>query len=238
MANQELNITTATKEKRKDYFLKHSEALALIFRTDPAIRFITCHLSWNEHVGFLRPYMTALQKGAYLNDGVFQEVGDWSSCAVWMPPGKRVDNFWTLPQAGLVGISLKLGPSAIKKMLWDFQNTMDKLKKKHMKQQGIKKYWYLWFIGTHEEARGKGLASKVVRNFQDTVARKEKLPIWLESTTETSMRVYKNCGFKVMDEVVLGKGVHAASGELEKGGPGIKLYAMLWKPEDDGSIGN
>lgn len=234
----EVKITTATKEQRKEYCQKHSDALAVIFRTDPAIRFVTSGLPWDGHLKFLRQYMGALQKGAYLNDGIFQEVNDWSCCAVWMPPGKRVDNPLTLVQAGLVTISLKLGPSAIKKMLYDFQATMDALKKKHMKQQGIKKYWYLWFIGTHEEARGKGLATKVIRNFQETVTKKENLPIWLESTTETSMRVYKNCGFKVMDEVVLGKGTHNAEGEEEKDGAGIKLWAMLWKPEDAEAVVN
>lgn len=53
--------------------------------------------------------MHILLKASALNDGSFQEANDWSCAAVWMPPGKRIDNPWTVFQAGLMGVLFKLG---------------------------------------------------------------------------------------------------------------------------------
>ena len=169
---------------------------------------------------------------AMLNSAIFQEASDWSSVAVWMPPGKKVDNPFTMLQTGIVQALLKLGFSGIKKMLWDYQGQTEKLKAKEL---GGQKFWYLFFIATVVEARGQGLASKVVEGWK-SVARKDGVPIWLEATTEHSQKIYAKCGFKVVGEVVLGNGTHAASGIEEKGGPGVKAWGMVWKPEKEAGV--
>lgn len=113
-------------------------------------------------------------------------------------------------------------------MLIDFQGQVDKCKRRHLKN--IKRYYYLFGLGTQARARGQGLASKVLRQWQDK-AGAENLPIWLEATTAHSREIYARCGFQMVEEIVLGKRTHAASGVKEKGGPGVKLYAMLWEPK-------
>lgn len=57
----------------------------------------------------MQQYFDTLMKAAALNDAIFLEANDWSCISVWMPPGKRVDNPWTIFQAGFVGALLKLG---------------------------------------------------------------------------------------------------------------------------------
>lgn len=167
-------------------------------------------------------------KAAMLNSAVFQEANDFQSVAVWMPPGKRVDNELTILQSGLVGVVLKLGLGGLKRIFVDFQASTDKAKKRYLK--GVKRYWYLFFIATEEGARGQGLASKVIEGWKE-VAGSEGLPIWLEATTARSRDVYVRCGFEVLEEMVVGKGTHANSGEVEKGGPGVSIWAMVWWPE-------
>ena len=118
-------------------------------------------------------------------------------------------------------------------MFLEFEAQTNALKKKHLVDaQGrhIKSYYYLWFLATDRPARGKGLAGKVVSKWQDKAA-SEGQAIWLEATTEQSSNVYAKCGFKVVGEVHLGKGTHAATGAYEKDGPGVTVYPMLWRPD-------
>ena len=71
-------------------------------------------LSDPDRLKYLSDYIHVLLKASALNDGAFQEANDWSCCAVWMPPGKRIDNPWTVLPAGLIGVLMKLGISGCK----------------------------------------------------------------------------------------------------------------------------
>lgn len=197
------------------------------------MRFMTSSLSGEEHLAYLPTYMGSLLKAAMLNDAIFQEANDFSSCAIWVLPGRRVDNTFTLLPAGLIGCLFKVGIGGLKRMLWDFEHQLEACKRKGLVDSDgnvVKKYHYLFFIATDEAARGKGLASKLVAQYQEKAAA-ENVPIWIEATTAHSRDVYARQGFRVVQDMCLGKGTHAASGVMEKGGPGVVLYTMIWWPE-------
>ena len=112
-------------------------------------------------------------------------------------------------------------------MLFEFPGQSKAAKKKGL--QGHKRFHYLFFIGTAADQRGRGLSSALIRRYQD-IAEKERLPVWLESTTRHSMRVYENCGFEVVEEMKFGRGTTDEHGEAKKGGDGISIWAMVWWP--------
>lgn len=62
------------------------------------------------------------------------------------------------------------------------------------------------------------------------IATRDGIPIWLEATTRHSMAIYANLGFETIEEIVLGKGKAASNGIEEKGGVGVKIWAMIWRP--------
>ncbi|CAK3849354.1 Acyl- N-acyltransferase [Lecanosticta acicola] len=230
-----IKITTCSQAKRQvtEYKFRTAEVLSRAFRTDPVIRFLTSSLSDEAHNAYLESYMHTLVKAAILNDAKLEEAEGWQCVAVWMPPRKRVDNIATIVPAGFIPVVARLGLGGAKafmgkRMLWDFQAQSDKMKKKHL--QGIKDYWYLFFIATEEEARGQGLATRIIARYQNFAA-KDGLPIWLEATTAHSRDIYLRCGFKQLDQLVMGKGTHASTGKQERGGSGVKLWPMIWKPE-------
>lgn len=117
-------------------------------------------------------------------------------------------------------------------MLIDFQSQSDASKKRGLrdsKGKPIARYHYLFFIATDFQARGQGLAFKVVARYQQK-ATMDGLPLWLEATTKHSRDIYERLGFDEVQEMRLGQGTHAASGAIEKGGPGVSIWAMIWFP--------
>lgn len=56
------------------------------------------------------------------------------------------------------------------------------------------------------------------------------MPIWLEATTPGSRTVYEKLGFVVVEEITLGKGQAGPDGRTKKGGEGVKIWAMVWRP--------
>ena len=56
-------------------------------------------------------------------------------------------------------------------------------------------HWYLAFIGTRPEERGKGLASVLIAEITK-ICDEEKIPAYLESSNPENVSLYENHGFK------------------------------------------
>ncbi|KAK3690827.1 hypothetical protein LTR37_018955 [Vermiconidia calcicola] len=227
--DKELKISSAGK----GYLPKAAELISRTFTEDPVIKFMLSSLSDEDRLAYMPTYMHTLLKAATLNDGLIQEANDWCCCAVWMPPGKRVDNIFTMIPAGILGCFWKNGVAGIRRMLLDFGSQSDACKQKYLrdsKGNPVKRHHYLYFIATDLHARGQGLASKMIARWQEK-ALEDGLPIWLEATTPRSRDIYARRGFKVVEEMRVGKGTHVESGTMEEGGNGVPLWAMIWWPE-------
>ena len=90
-------------------------------------------------------------------------------------------------------------------------------------------FYYLFFVATREDARGRGLSSALIRQLQER-ARGEGVPVWLEATSVGSARLYAKLGFKSVGKVMLGEGVAAPDGSREQGGSGVPVDCMVWRP--------
>ena len=93
------------------------------------------------------------------------------------------------------------------------------------------RYWYLFFLGTLESARGKGLGSALVKHCQELAA-KDRLPLWLEASSESSMKLYSKLGFETIEKIILGKGKAGADGFKKDGGEGVPVWGMIWRPTE------
>jgi hypothetical protein len=76
---------------------------------DPVIRYMLDSMSSEKRAAYFLRYFEILLSAAALNSARFDEADGWSSCAVWMPPGRRVDNPATLLPAGLISILWNIG---------------------------------------------------------------------------------------------------------------------------------
>lgn len=112
-------------------------------------------------------------------------------------------------------------------MMAEYGPTMDASKAKALAGQ---KYYYVFFVATREDARERGLCSAIMKQWQETAAR-EQIPIWLEATTSRSMRLYSKLGWEIVDEVIIGKDKAQADGTACKGGEGVTVWTMIWRPQ-------
>lgn len=181
-------------------------------------------------------YIHSLVKAAALSGGVFQEANDWSCAALWMPPGHWPPTISKSVQAGILGVLWNIGFSGTKRILIDFQQQSDACKRKYLRDENgkrLKRYHYLFIIATDLPARGKGLASEIIRQWQRK-ATEDQLPIWLEASTPRARDVYLRQGFKVVQELRMGKGTHTENGCRATEGeaaPGVPFWAMVWWPK-------
>lgn len=223
-----------------------------MFVTDPVLNFLLHSMDPVKFKSYFPTYMYVLLKAGALNGATFDEA--WTSStpppanaapddptppacsAVWVPPGRKVDDWRYFVPAGMVGMLFNVGLGACKRMLGDYQSRAHAAKRKGLSRQdgkGLVDFYYLFFISTKVEERGKGLSSALIRRFQGKVRAEGKgRVLWLESTTENSRKLYEKCGFTIVDSWVLGKGVVDKDGKTKKGGEGLRVWAMVWKLDE------
>jgi hypothetical protein len=63
------------------------------------------------------------------------------------------------------------------------------------------------------------------------MATRDQLPVWLEATTAHSMKIYQNLGFEIVDKMILGGGKVNDQGQPSKGGSGVPIWGMVWRPD-------
>jgi hypothetical protein len=59
-------------------------------------------------------------------------------------------------------------------------------------------------------------------------AKEEGIPLWLETAAESARDEYVKLGFRVCEEVVIGKGRVDAKGWPKSGGEGVRTWAMIF----------
>ena len=216
------NITTGGAERVAQAADLYQQA----FRDDPVIAYIT-GLDTQQRYAYLYEYFTRLNTAAALNAATFEEADDWASASVYLPPGKRIDNPWTLIPAGFFQVLWKLGIAGCNRMLREFEPAVTAMRRWELGDSTH--FYYLFLIATRDDARGRGLSSALIRKLQQR-AQQEDAPVWLEATSVGSARLYAKLGFKSVGKVILGEGVAAPDGSREQGGSGVPVDCMVWRP--------
>lgn len=80
-----------------------------VFSTDPVISYMLLDLPRKDRLSYLPTYWETLIKSALLNDAIITEANGWKAASVLLPPGRYVDNAWTLVCAGFLGVLWRIG---------------------------------------------------------------------------------------------------------------------------------
>ena len=185
-----------------------SEVLARAFIDDPQlIRFVP---EPTKRVELLRSMFRMALSHAILHGEVYAVSPKMDGIAIWLPSGVPNITFWEMLRGGGLTLLFKVGWEFLRKMKQD-EDFAHELRRRLAPTP----HWYLAVLGVDPEFQGRGCASCLLK---PTLARldAEKLPGYLETSTEEYVPIYQHFGFKVIQEAVLP-------------GSGTKMWAMLKK---------
>jgi ribosomal protein S18 acetylase RimI-like enzyme len=134
-------------------------------------------------------------------------TGNLQGIASWIPPFGSGGSITRILQAGALILPFKLGMSSFTRT-FSWSIAMEELHKRNMQ----KPHWYLSLLGVSPASQGCGIGGVLIEPILRQASR-DKLPIYLETSTEKAVRFYQKYGFKVV-----------WGGELLKGSP--YLWAM------------
>ena len=107
-------------------------------------------------------------------------------------------SLWRMIRSGSIFPVLSIGFKSFMKVA-SALSPMDGERKKHMKNRS---FVYLQIIGVASENQGKGHGGKLLKELL-AMADEAKLPIYLETETESNVRLYERFGFKTLEEMSL-----------------------------------
>jgi len=130
------------------------------------------------------PHFVRALGGAAFSGGAVDSTVDGRATALWMCPGQSPD------EEAIEEVVLEFTPA---KLHHEAHALFDAMGRIHPK----KPHWYLPFIGADPLAQGQGLGSLLLAH---GLARcdADRLPAYLEATSERSVPLYRRHGFEVV----------------------------------------
>ncbi|KAF1993233.1 hypothetical protein P154DRAFT_527909 [Amniculicola lignicola CBS 123094] len=182
--------------------------LAEAFATDDVARYFVDvpdreHWSeeekWALHVEILE-YMVY----AHILKGLVTTIGDFGAVALWMPPGKNMDDMFTIFRSGMWRLNYRLSAEGKRRFFNEFLPLLHDTKHATLGERDDDS-WYLVYIGTKPSARGKGHCRKLMEHVTNQADR-EGRATYLESSNECNPPIYRKFGFEDKRTVHLQRG--------------------------------
>lgn len=145
-----------------------AQCLAEAFVDDHVIRYpidTPDRAHWTEAERF-HLHRQALEYITYAHcvKGLVTTVGeDYGSVALWMPPGKNMDDWYTMLRSGMWRLHFQLSSEGKKRFFDEFLPLLHSTKQEVMADRDAE-CWYLVYLGTKLASRQKGYARKLVEH--------------------------------------------------------------------------
>ncbi|RDA96097.1 hypothetical protein CP533_1717 [Ophiocordyceps camponoti-saundersi (nom. inval.)] len=157
--------TTSVREVSMSERREASFSLAYAFATDPLSVYLldgdedqTAEQKWTLHLRIM-----SCTFAAYHIRGIVTTIGpDYDAIALWTPPGKFMDDWWTTFRSGTWRLAYQLPAEARKRLFDELFPALHDTREKTMGARNNDTY-YLGYIATKPSARGRGYASKLIR---------------------------------------------------------------------------
>ncbi|KAL9613696.1 MAG: hypothetical protein Q9167_001773 [Letrouitia subvulpina] len=217
-SSSEASVTSEVREinwENKTEVKAAALSLAKSFESDDVARYFvdtgdTADWSdakkWKLHLHIMK----ALVK-SHAKEGLVNTIGPNYDCvALWLPPGKDVDpdedeRNSTVSRSGIfASLRKELSEEGKFRFFKEFMPLLHNTKRRVLESHD-QKSWYLVYIGTKPEGRGKGYAKKLVEDVtRQADANGQKC--YLESSNAINPKIYAKFGFEMMEAIYLKRG--------------------------------
>lgn len=185
--------------------------LAEAFKTDHTVRYAIDtpdRMHWSEQQRY-QLHRQALEYVTYAHclKGLVTAVGPNYDCvALWMPPGKNIDDWVTLFRSGMWRLGWQLSSEGRERFFSEFLPLLSTTKTEVLGERE-NQAWHLNYIGTKEGSRGKGYARQLIEHVS-AVADRAGQPCYLESSHAVNLIIYGKLGYKMQKSIFLTRSDH------------------------------
>ncbi|KAK4941109.1 hypothetical protein LTR10_018909 [Elasticomyces elasticus] len=180
--------------------------LAEAFRFDKIVRYAVDtpdreHISDEER---FQLHKSCLEYVTYAHclQGLVLAVGQNYDCvALWLPPGKNIDDWITILRSGMWRLGYKLSKEGRTRFFDEFLPLLHETKLEILGERDNNS-WYLNYVGTKPEARRKGYAKKLIE-YVTKLADAHGQPCYLESSHDINLVIYGKLGFELRKQIYL-----------------------------------
>ncbi|KAI1760867.1 hypothetical protein GGR53DRAFT_60871 [Hypoxylon sp. FL1150] len=153
---------------------------------------------WRLHVDIFN-YIVA----AHCYKGIVTTIGpDYEGVALWMPPGKEMDDLLTIMRSGMWRLYYQLSADGRKRYYNELLPVLHQAKVDTMGDRDSECY-YLVYLGTKPSGQRRGYGRKLIEQMA-AKADAEGRPMYLESSTLKNNAYYKKFGFEAKRNIYLG----------------------------------
>lgn len=181
---------------KKNEIHKASEVLADAFKNDPLFKALFGDAIDNEKKYFLTAKF--MIKYCYKYGEVYASSENFEGIMAITQSKYSYTSLWRIIRSASIFPIISIGFKSFLKIAGAL-SPIDEIRKKHMKN---KAFAYLQIIGVSSNNQGQGYGSKMLREFI-TKATKTKIPIYLETETESNANLYEHFGFKTLEKINL-----------------------------------
>lgn len=147
------------------------------------------------------------------------QAGDWSAVALWEAPDFKGKAF--------IDSKAKPGP-----LLGEWRTKVTAAKKKYLSSptdpDQIRPFYHFSFLARNTAVpKVSGSIAAVIEPYLQR-ARDEMVPAWVEATTKQAAGIYTFYGFRLVEEITIGKDQLDAAGWPCENGEGVKAYALIY----------
>ncbi|KAM7202895.1 hypothetical protein V8F33_002553 [Rhypophila sp. PSN 637] len=195
--NVSVRVVTMSEHREAALTLAHAFAADdyAKYLVDPGIS--AAEEKWKLHVDIMT-YAVA----AHCINGLVTTIGpDYDSVALWLPPGKDLDGWWTLFRSGLWRLNFQLSREGRKRYYDEILPLLHDTKAAVLGERDHDA-WYLVYLGTKPNSQGRGYARSLLEDMTRRADR-ENRPIYLESSALANNVYYAKFGFEVKKEIYL-----------------------------------
>jgi ribosomal protein S18 acetylase RimI-like enzyme len=137
-----------------------------------------------------------------------------------MPPGKNMDDFYTIFRSGMWRLAYKLTSEGRTRFFSEFLPLLGDSKTRVLGHRDSDS-WYLVYIGTKTSGQRKGYAKRLINHVTEMCDEQGK-PCYLESSNEVNPKIYGKYGFKIRKTVYLQREAETVSLDLMVREPIVK----------------
>jgi GNAT superfamily N-acetyltransferase len=164
-----------------------TDTLALSFYDDPVLMWVIDDGTRRRE---LLPGFFGAVAHSYLAYDELYVVDEGVSAAVWAPPGAEDDEAL---------------PTLLGEVVEEYEERLSEILGLMGEKHPVEPHYYLFLLGTRSQWQGRGLGSSLMAPVLEACDR-DRVPAYLEATSERNKQLYLRHGFKVTDEIPLPDG--------------------------------